>query len=204
MDWNDFPDTDDIKVKSKRTQKSDDEVLEDRIYQVRCKLVAKSHNDYFEFIQFIKDNEKTLQKMKPADKECMRSTCQRVFDRSYDYNQEDYDYINNLFGRYIDPRSSETIPTYGMDGGKDRPKTVEEEIKERSLGSYNAMWEFITNPHWQEKLKGRTDLHDKVKFMIDRAKENNDCVKRCRFKEYEPSDEVMFEKVLNLMKEVKE
>ena len=143
-------------------------------------------------------------KMNDRDKECMRRTCQSAWEKHYNQaDLEDLDIFNRIFGPHIDIRKSKTVPiphteSYDRD---EKPKTVEEEIRYRSLGTYYAMWDFITNPEWQEKLKGRADLYDKVKFMIDRAKENNDCVVYGRFKTYEPSDEEMYEKVLNLMKE---
>lgn len=191
-----------LKTNKKKSKKSDEEMLDEEIYRRRCKLVALSRVDYYKFRQYLLDNESFFKsKMTPADKECMRRTCQNAWDKSVYSDIEDVEIFDRIFGRYIDPRKSETIPQYDSHECKIVKMTIEEEIAFRSKGSYYAMWDFISNPEWQKKLKGRVDLYDKVKFMIDRAKENNDCIKRCVFKEYEPSDEEMYVKVLELMKD---
>lgn len=190
--------------KSKKKEKTDEELLEEKIYERRCQLVKLSKTDYHKFINYLLEFENFFKtKMKDADKECMRRTCQMAWEiHNIQADLEDLEIFNRIFGPYIDIRKSKTVPipdTQSHDRDK-TPKTIEEEIRYRSLGTYYAMWDFITNPEWQEKLKGRTDLHDKVKFMIDRAKENNECAIYGKFKTYEPSDEEVFEKVLNLMK----
>ena len=92
------------------------------------------------------------------------------------------------------------MPHYAAPDRCNLPKmTLEEEIAYRSRGSYYAMWDFISNPEWQRKLKGRTDLYDKVKFMIDRAKKENYAV-TSSMKRYDPSDEETFRKVLESMR----
>lgn len=200
MDWSDIPEVEEIEVKQKKPKKSDAEILEDEIYNRRVKLVKLAHSDYFKFKQYLLDNESFFKsKMKDADKECMRRTCQTAYDNSCYAEIEDADIFNRIFGRWIDPRKSETIPTGERHEPKEKPMTIEEEIEYRSRGSYYAMWDFISNPKWQEQLKGREDLYDKVKFMIDRAKENNESVLP-QFKHYEPSDEEMYVKVLNIIR----
>ena len=192
---------DDAERPKGKNQKTDDEILKEEIYNRRVKLVAFAHSDYFKFKQYLLDNESFFKsKMNDADKECMRRTCQTAYDNSCQAEIEDVDIFNRIFGRWIHPSKSETIPTGERHEPKEKPMTIEEEIAYRSLGTYYAMWDFITNPEFQEKLKGRTDLYDKVKFMIDRAKENDDCAVYGKFKTYEPSDEGMYVKVLESMK----
>ena len=187
--------------KKKQSKKSEEEILDEEIYKRRCKLVSLSRNDYYKFKQYLLDNESFFKsKMAQADKECMRRTCQNAWDKSTYSEIGDTEIFDRIFGKYVNPHKSETIPLYDSRERKMVKMTIEEEIDFRSKGSYYAMWDFISNPEWQEKLKGREDLYDKVKSMIDRAKENNDCVKRFVFKEYEQSDEEMYVKVLGLMK----
>ena len=186
--------------KTHKNEKTDVELLEEKIYERRCKLVKLAHSDYHKFISYLLEYEVFFKtKMKPADKECMRRTCQTAFNNYNGAEYNDIEIFDRIFGIWIDPRKSKTIPVSCGTQVKETVKSVEDEIKERSCGSYYAMWDFITNPVWQEKLKGRADLYDKVKFMIDRAKENNDAVTD-NFKRYEPSDEEMYVKVLELMK----
>ena len=189
--------------KSKKKEKSDEELLEEKIYERRCQLVKLSRSDYHKFINYLLEFENFFKsKMDERDKECMRRTCQSAWEKHYNQaDLEDLDIFNRIFGPHIDIRKSKTVPipdtqSYDRD---EKPRTVEEEIRYRSLGTYYAMWDFITNPEFQEKLKGRADLYDKVKYMIERAKENNDYV-TINMKRYEPSDEDMYVKVLNLMK----
>lgn len=192
------------KNKSKKKEKTDEEILDEEIYSRRCKLVKYAHSDYFKFKEYLLNNESFFKsKMAQPDKECMRRTCQTAYDNTYSAEYEDIQIFDRIFGRYIDPRKSETIPTTERHEPTERKMTMEEEIAYRSKGTYYAMWDFISNPEWQERLKGRADLYDKVKYMIDRAKENNDYV-TINMKRYEPSDEDMYVKVLNMMREVKE
>lgn len=187
--------------KTHKNEKTDEQLLDEEIYKRRCKLVQLAHSDYFKFKEYLLNNESFFKsKMKDADKECMRRTCQTAYDNSKCAEIGDTQIFERIFGRWIDPRKSDTIPVSDEQVHKEKAKTIEEEIKERSCGSYYAMWDFISNPVWQDRLKGRIDLYDKVKFMIDRAKENNDCVVYGKFKTYEPSDEEMYVKVLELMK----
>jgi len=191
------------KNKSKKKEKTDEEILDEEIYNRRCKLVKYAHSDYFKFKEYLLNNESFFKsKMAQPDKECMRRTCQTAYDNAYSAEYEDIQIFDRIFGRYIDPRKSETIPTTERHEPVERKMTIEEEIEYRSRGSYYAMWDFISNPEWQERLKGREDLYDKVKYMIERAKENNDYV-TVNMKRYEPSDEDMYVKVLNMMKEEK-
>lgn len=198
--FDDIPEMDDIEVKRK-PKKSPEEDMEEKIYKARCKLVEYSKVDYSKFIEYLRENENLFRKMDDCSKECMRRTCENAMVKGYG-NYDDVDYFNKVFGSYIDPKKSKRIPT-SVQEIKEKKMSLEEEIAYRSRGTYYAMWDFISNPEWQEKLKGRADLYDKVKYMIDRAKENNESVSPM-FKTYEPSDEEMYDKVLNLMKEVKE
>lgn len=203
-------DMDDTEVETeaknkKSKKKTPEEEFDELAYKKRCKLVALSKNGSFnEFVQFIKDNEKIFVKADGYDRECMRRTCERAITRYPYYDEEAVAYIDRIFGPHVDVMKSILIPTYTVKSYTEPKMTLEEEIRYRSCGTYYAMWDFITNPEFQEKLKGRTDLYDKVKFMIDRAKEENECVVPGKLKSYEPSDEEMYVKVLNLMKEVKE
>ena len=176
--------------------------FEELLYAKRCQLVKLSNSSHINrFMSFLKDNEHIFKRMDDCDKECMRRTCDRILSNSYS-TIDDVRYCDRLFGHYIDPRHSNRIPTMGNDREhKEKPMSLEEEIAYRSRGSYYAMWSFITNPEFQEKLKGRADLYDKVKFMIDRAKDENEAV-TINLKRYEPSDEEMYVKVLGLMKDV--
>lgn len=197
--FDDVPDTDEIETKSKKPKKTFEEELEDTIYDRRCKLVKLSNtSDIHKFMTFLRENEHIFKKADDYSKECMRRTCDRILNSS-NSTLEDAEYCDRIFGPYIDPRHSKRIPIMGGHNHKEKSKTVEEEIAERSCGTYYAMWDFITNPEWQEKLRGRSDLYGKVKFMIDRAKENNEAVLPT-FKTYESSDEIIIEKVLEMMK----
>ena len=189
------------KNKNKKHEKSSEELLKEEIYNRRVKLVALSKTDYRKFIAYLTENATFFKtKMNDADRECMRRTCQRAWDENSISTIEELDLFNKTFGPWIDPRKSKTIPVFKVKEYEEPVMTIEEEIAYRSRGSYYAMWDFISNPKWQEQLKGRTDLYDKVKYMIDRAKENNESVLPGKFKLYEPSDEEMYVKVLNLMK----
>ena len=191
----------DIEKPKGKNHKTDEELLEEKIYERRCQLVKLSKTDYHKFIDYLLEFENFFKtKMKDADKECMRRTCQTAYDNSNYAEFEDTQIFNRIFGRWVDPCKSESIPIIESYEPKEKGMTIEEEIAYRSRGTYYAMWDFISNSEWQEKLKGRADLYDKVKFMIDRAKEENECVVHGKLKSYEPSDEEMYEKVLNLMK----
>lgn len=194
------------KNKNKKHEKSSEERLKEEIYNRRVKLVALSKtSQYHKFMSYLRENATFFKtNMNDADRECMRRTCQRAWDNNSVSTADDLELFNKTFGPWVDPRKSKTIPVNKVKEYTEPVKTVEEEIAYRSRGSYYAMWDFISNPKWQEQLKGRDDLYDKVKYMIDRAKENNESVLPGKFKLYEPSDEEMYEKVLNLMKEVKE
>lgn len=184
----------------KKAKKSDSEILDEDIYARRCKLVKLAHSDYYKFKEYLLNNESFFKsKMAQPDKECMRRTCQTAYDRSSYADYDDLQIFDRIFGRWVDPRKSDTIPITQQIVHEKNKKSVEEEIKERSCGTYYAMWDFITNPEWQEKLKGRADLYDKVKFMIDRAKDENYAVVPS-MKRYEPTDEIIIEKVLEMMK----
>lgn len=200
MDSNDF-DVEELEtnVRKKKPKKSLEEEFQELLYERRCKLVALSRtNDISKFIMFLKENEHIFSKMNECDRECMRRVCESILTKSYHTTVNDIEYCNKIFGNYIDPRNSHTIYESGRTNFECR-MTLEEEIASRSKGTYYAMWSFITNPEFQEKLKGRTDLYDEVKYMIDRAKKENEAVS-INFKRYEPSDEEMYVKVLGLMK----
>ena len=202
--FDDFPDDDFIETErqKKRPQKSSQEELEERIYNKRCQLVKLAHSsDYSKFLEFLRENENILMKMDDYGKECIRLTCQSAWENSPYSSFEDIKMFDRMFEPYIDIKHSKRVPTMGDRLERSEPKmTIEEEIAYRSRGSYYAMWDFISNPEWQDKLKGRTDLYDRVKYMIDRAKRENLAVS-INFKRYEPSDEDMYVKVLELMKE---
>ena len=202
--FDDFPDDDFIETErqKKKPKKSSEDEFQELLYNKRCHLVKLSKTSEFaKFMEFLRENEHIFAKMNDADKECMRRTCQRALDSSYASTIDDIQYCNKMFGPYIDVRRSKRVPVFGKKEEHQEPKmTLEEEIAYRSRGSYYAMWDFITNPEFQDKLKGRTDLYDKVKYMIDRAKTNNEAILP-QFKTYEPLDEEMYVKILELMKE---
>ena len=200
----DLPDAEEeiVKETKKRPQKTSEEDFEERLYNKRCQLVKLSKSsDFSKFMEFLRENENVFRKMNDYDKECMRRTCERALGSSYIATMDDAEYCDRIFGPYIDPRHSKRIPSTDNDVRyRERKMSLEEEIAYRSRGSYYAMWSFISDPEWQGRLKGRTDLYDKVKFMIDRAKEENIAISE-DFKRYEPSDEEMYVKILELMKE---
>ena len=190
----------DNKEPSKKRKKTPQEESEDTLYQRRCELVRLSKaSDFSRFMSFLRENERVFYKMEQADKECMRRTCQRAIDNSPSSKSSDIEYCDKVFGRFIEVSRSRTANDNSQHEHKEPKMTLEEEIAYRSRGSYYAMWDFISNPEWQRKLKGRTDLYDKVKFMIDRAKKENYAV-TSSMKRYDPSDEETFRKVLESMR----
>lgn len=190
----------DKKEQSKKQKKTPQEEFEDAVYKRRCELVRLSKSsDFTRFMSYLRENERTFSKMEQADKECMRRTCQRAIDNSSSSTSEDIEYCDRVFGRFIEASRSMTANGIDQHEYKEPKMTLEEEIAYRSRGSYYAMWDFISNPEWQRKLKGRTDLYDKVKFMIDRAKKENYAV-TSSMKRYDPSDEETFRKVLESMR----
>lgn len=189
-----------MEKKNKRPQKTSEEELRERIYEKQVYLVKLIHsNNYPKMMEFIRDNENTFLKMDDFNKECIRRSCQEILTSTYLSTEEDMKYCDRIFGQYVDIRNSNRVPTGESNIHRESKMTIEEEIAYRSKGSYYAMWDFINNPEWQERLKGRDDLYDKVKYMIDRAKKENIAVS-INFKRYEPSDEDMYVKVLELMK----
>ena len=201
--FDDIPDDDAMGTgrQNRKPVKSAQEEMEELVYSKRCQLVKLANSsNYSKFMEFLRDNGHILCKMDDYGKECIRRTCQRAWENASQSTFEDLAVFDRLFGPHIDVSHSKRIPVMGSRSEHLEAKlTLEEEIANRSRGSYYAMWVFITDPEVQSKLKGRTDLYDSVKYLIDRAKANNEAVSPL-FKRYEPSDEETYAMVLGLMK----
>ena len=204
MDFDDFPDTEALEIKSRtRKKKTDKDEKVERAYKMRCRMVTLSKS-YSLLLQYIRDNTNALASMEYEDKECMRRLCQRAYDTySPCYSMDELNLFDRVFGPYIPERKSHTI--YEGRAVQEsyyapEPATLEEKIIAYTDTMYHTFFEFLSDEEVQDQLKKRPDLKFRVQNMIDANRIHNAVpVYNRGFKQYESSDEVLFNRVLDSM-----
>lgn len=190
----------------KKVEKTPEEQLKEDIYNRRCNLVRYANCDYSKFIQYILDNEQFFKtKMPLAERECMRRTCDGAWTRySFQATMQDIEIFDRVFGPYIDPRISKTIPVCGFDGKiiDDDPYKlpIREQVSWFGNSTYESFWKWINNEDVQTKLFAHKELAFQVQRAIEDQIRRNYVMSKGR-KGYEPSDDAVYSAIIKRMGE---